>query len=61
MGIQLKTSRNLTARDGIAIKKGGRAHTPEDFRFFVDACHAAGIGLLLDWVPSNFPTDPQGL
>jgi 1,4-alpha-glucan branching enzyme len=34
---------------------------PEDFAAFVDACHRAGIGLLLDWVPGHFPTDPHGL
>ncbi|WP_207484107.1 1,4-alpha-glucan branching protein GlgB [Arenibaculum pallidiluteum] len=38
-----------------------RFGTPEDFSAFVDACHAAGIGLLLDWVPGHFPTDPHGL
>ncbi|HSM39585.1 MAG TPA: 1,4-alpha-glucan branching protein GlgB [Afifellaceae bacterium] len=38
-----------------------RFGSPEDFRFFVDACHRAGIGLLLDWVPAHFPTDPHGL
>jgi 1,4-alpha-glucan branching enzyme len=34
---------------------------PEDFRLFAEACHRAGIGLLLDWVPAHFPTDPHGL
>ena len=34
---------------------------PEDFAAFVDACHRAGIGVLLDWVPGHFPTDPHGL
>ncbi|MEM7025188.1 MAG: 1,4-alpha-glucan branching protein GlgB [Pseudomonadota bacterium] len=34
---------------------------PADFAAFVDACHGAGIGLLLDWVPGHFPTDPHGL
>jgi 1,4-alpha-glucan branching enzyme len=34
---------------------------PEDFKRFVDTCHAAGIGVLLDWVPGHFPTDPHGL
>ncbi|HYD29564.1 MAG TPA: 1,4-alpha-glucan branching protein GlgB [Azospirillaceae bacterium] len=34
---------------------------PDDFRYFVEACHHAGIGLLLDWVPGHFPTDPHGL
>jgi len=38
-----------------------RHGTPEDFKHFVDACHEAGIGLLLDWVPGHFPTDPHGL
>lgn len=31
------------------------------FRRFVDAAHAAGIGVLLDWVPAHFPTDAHGL
>lgn len=34
---------------------------PEGFARFVDAAHAAGIGVLLDWVPAHFPTDPHGL
>jgi len=38
-----------------------RFGTPDDFRTFVDACHSAGLGLLLDWVPGHFPTDPHGL
>ena len=33
----------------------------EGLRRFVVACHAAGVGLLLDWVPAHFPTDPHGL
>ncbi|MGH7089338.1 MAG: 1,4-alpha-glucan branching enzyme, partial [Stellaceae bacterium] len=39
----------------------GRFGMPDDFRFFVDQCHAAGLGLLLDWVPGHFPTDAHGL
>ncbi|MBS0446358.1 MAG: 1,4-alpha-glucan branching protein GlgB [Proteobacteria bacterium] len=31
------------------------------FRRFVKACHDAGIGILLDWVPAHFPTDEHGL
>ena len=31
------------------------------FRRFVDCAHAAGIGILLDWVPAHFPTDAHGL
>jgi 1,4-alpha-glucan branching enzyme len=34
---------------------------PDDFRAFVDACHGAGLGLWLDWVPGHFPNDPHGL
>lgn len=34
---------------------------PNEFRDFVDAAHNAGIGVLLDWVPGHFPTDPHGL
>ena len=34
---------------------------PEAFARFVDALHANNIGLLLDWVPAHFPTDPHGL
>jgi 1,4-alpha-glucan branching enzyme len=38
-----------------------RFGVPDDFRAFVDACHNAGLGLLLDWVPGHFPNDPHGL
>ncbi|MEL6750847.1 MAG: 1,4-alpha-glucan branching protein GlgB [Pseudomonadota bacterium] len=34
---------------------------PNEFRDLVDAAHAAGIGVLLDWVPGHFPTDAHGL
>ena len=34
---------------------------PEGFARFVDACHAAGLGVILDWVPAHFPTDIHGL
>jgi len=33
----------------------------DDFKAFVDACHQAGIGVLLDWVPAHFPTDAFSL
>lgn len=38
-----------------------RFGTPDDFRFFVDTCHQAGIGVLLDWVPGHFPMDAWAL
>jgi 1,4-alpha-glucan branching enzyme len=38
-----------------------RFGSPEDFAGLVDACHRAGLGVLLDWVPGHFPDDPHGL
>ncbi|WP_424976345.1 1,4-alpha-glucan branching protein GlgB [Dinoroseobacter sp. S124A] len=38
-----------------------RFGTPDDFRAFVEACHAADLGVLIDWVPGHFPTDAHGL
>ncbi len=38
-----------------------RLGPPEAFSRFVDRCHAAGVGVILDWVPAHFPTDSYGL
>jgi 1,4-alpha-glucan branching enzyme len=39
----------------------GRFGPPEGFCRFVDACHCAGVGVIIDWVPAHFPADAHGL
>ncbi len=38
-----------------------RFGSADDFKYFVDRCHQAGIGIILDWVPAHFPSDSHGL
>ncbi len=38
-----------------------RFGTPADFAMLIDACHRAGLAVILDWVPGHFPDDPHGL
>ena len=38
-----------------------RFGSADDFKYFVDQCHQAGIGVILDWVPGHFPSDDFAL
>ena len=38
-----------------------RFGSPEDLQFFIERCHSAGLGVLIDWVPGHFPEDPHAL
>lgn len=50
-----------TARHSTPDAQGHRFGDGTAFKRFVDAAHAAGLGVILDWVPAHFPSDAHGL
>jgi 1,4-alpha-glucan branching enzyme len=38
-----------------------RFGTPDELRHFIDKCHQAGVGVIMDWVPAHFPKDAHAL
>ena len=54
------TARGATSRPACSLRPAASA-APADFAALVDACHRAGLAVILDWVPGHFPDDPHGL
>ncbi len=46
---------------GQYFSPSSRFGRPEDLKYFIDRCHQAGIGVILDWVPGHFSPDKSGL
>ena len=53
-------ARGATSRSACSRRPAASA-ARRDFARFVDACHRAGLGVIVDWVPAHFPTDAHGL
>ncbi len=60
-GYQTLGMYSATARHSVPSDKSSRFGDASGLRRFVDRAHAAGIGVLLDWVPAHFPNDAHGL
>ncbi len=60
IGVSRSTAPGAISRSACSRRPAATA-APSDFARFVDRCHQAGIGVILDWVPGHFPTDPHGL
>jgi 1,4-alpha-glucan branching enzyme len=43
------------------LRPVSRLGPPDEFRHLIDALHQAGIGVIIDWVPGHFATDPWAL
>ncbi len=54
------TNPGATSRSGCSLRRDASA-SPQGFARFVDKAHAAGLGVIVDWVPAHFPTDEHGL